>query len=110
VLPATKSIKIDPPCLRALNLVISLDSLRIRWRHVGTGARGLSWRRRRGSNEAVLLARELRIWCVAVDGSVSLLASALSGRRILWLALNVVIGHIPVSLLFIVDVLVGWVG
>jgi hypothetical protein len=89
--------------------VISLHSLRIRWRHIGTGARGFGRRRRRGSNEAVLLARELRVWCIAVDGTVSLLARALATRRILWLALNVVIGHIPVSLLFICDLLVGGV-
>jgi hypothetical protein len=93
--------------------VISLHSLRIRWRYVGTGARGLSRRGRRGSNEAVLLARELRIRCVAVDSAVSLLAllaRALATRRILWLALDVVIGHIPVSLLFIGDLLVGGIG
>ena len=89
--------------------MVSLHSLRIRWRYVGTGARRLSRRRRRGSNEAILLARELRVRCVAVDGAVSLLARALATRRILWLALNVVIGHIPVSLLFIGDLLIGGV-
>jgi len=93
--------------------VISLHSLRIRWRHIGIGARGLGRRGRRGSNEAVLLARELRIRCVAVDSAVSLLAllaRALATRRILWLALDVVIGDVPVSLLFIGDLLVGWIG
>lgn len=87
--------------------MISLDSLRISWRYVGTGARGLSRCRRRGSDKAVLLARELCVRCVAVDGAVSLLASALTSRRILWLALDVVVGHIAVPLLLIFDVLVG---
>ena len=89
--------------------MISLDSLCIRWRYVGTGARRLSRRRRRGSNEAILLARELRVRCVAVDGAVSLLVRALTARRILWLALDVIVCYVPVSLLFIGDLLVGGV-
>lgn len=88
--------------------MISLDSLRISWRYVGTVARGLSRCRRRGSDKAVLLAGELCVRCVAVDGAVSLLAWALTSRRILWLALDVVVCHVAVSLLLIFDVLVGW--
>lgn len=87
--------------------MVSLNSLRISRRHIRAGARRLGRRRRRRSNKAVLLPRELRVWCIAVDSAVSLLTRALATGRILWLALDVVVGHIPVSLLFIVDLLVG---
>ena len=87
--------------------MISLNSLRIRWRHISARARRFGRRRRRGSNKAVLLTRELGVWRVAVDSTVSLLARTLAARRILWLALDVVVCHIPISLLFIGDLIVG---
>jgi hypothetical protein len=94
--------------LRALHLVVALYSLRVAWRNIGAWARRLCWRGSRGSDKAVLLTRELSIWCV-VHSAVSLLTSALSTtRRILRLALDVIVGH--VSLLLIVDLLVGWIG
>jgi hypothetical protein len=94
--------------LRALNLVVALYSLRVAWWNIGAWARRFCWRGSRGSNKAVLLTRELSIWRV-VHSAVSLLTSALSAtRRILWLALDVVVGHI--SLLLVVDLLVGGIG
>lgn len=87
--------------------MIALHGLRVGWRNIGAWARRLCWRGSGWPDEAVLLTRELRIRCV-VHSAVSLLASALATRRILWLALDVVVGHI--SLLFIVDLFVGGIG
>jgi len=87
--------------------MISLNSLRIsRW-HIRAGARRLGRRRRGRSYKAVLLTRELGAWSIVVDGAVSLRARALATWRILWLTLDVVVGHIAISLLFIIDLLVG---
>jgi hypothetical protein len=88
--------------------VIALHSLRICRRYVSAGARRFCWRRSRWPNKAVLLTRELRARCNVVDSTVSLLSSALAARRVLWLSLDVIIRH--VSLLFIIDLLVGWIG
>ena len=89
--------------------MISLHSLRIRWRNIGARSRRLCRCGRRRSHETVLLTRELRIGSVVAHSAVSLLlARALAAGRILWLALDVVVGH--VSLLFIVDLIVGRVG
>ena len=88
--------------------MVALHSLRISWWNIGAWARRLRWCRSRGSHESVLLAGELRIRSVVAHGAVSLLASTLAARRILWLTLDVVVGH--VSLLFIVDLLVGRIG
>jgi hypothetical protein len=95
--------------------VVALYSLCVAWWDIGAWARRLCWRGSRGpsSNKAVLLTRELSVRCVVlrcvVHSAVSLLVSSLSTtRRILWLALDVVVGHI--SLLLIVDLLVGWIG
>jgi hypothetical protein len=94
--------------LRSLHLVITLHSLRIRWWHIGAWARRLRRCGCRRSHEAVLLARELSVGPVVAHSTVSLLASGSAARRILWLALDVVVGH--VSLLFIVDLFVGGIG
>lgn len=94
--------------LRALHLVIALHSLRICWWHIGAWARRLRWCGSRRSHEAVLLTGELRIRSVVAHSAVSLLASGSASRCILWLALDVVVRH--VSLLFIVDLLVGGIG
>jgi hypothetical protein len=88
--------------------VVALYSLCIAWWNIGAWTRRLCWRRSRGTNEAVLLTGELGVRCV-VHSAVALLTSTLATTwRILWLALDVVVGH--VSLLFIVDLLVGWIG
>jgi hypothetical protein len=86
--------------------VVSLNSLGISRRYIRAGTRGLSRCRRRGSNEAILLAGKLRVRCVAVDCAVSLLTRA-AARRVMRLVSDVVGRHIAISLLFIVDVLVG---
>jgi len=99
---------LHPRSLRALHLVVALHSLRICWWNIGAWARRLCWCGSRGSHEAVLLAGELRIRSVVAHSAVSLLTSALAARRILWLALDVVVSH--VSLLFVVDLFVGRIG
>ena len=99
---------LHPRSLRALHLVVALHSLRICWWNIGAWARRLCWCGSRWSHEAVLLTGELRIWPVVAHSAVSLLASALAARRILWLALDVVVRH--VSLLFVVDLFVGRIG
>ena len=88
--------------------MITLHGLRIRWWHIGAWTRRLCWCGSRRSDETVLLAGELRIGPVVAHCTVSLLASGSASRRILWLALDVVVRH--VSLLFIVDLLVGGIG
>ena len=94
--------------LRALHLVVTLHSLRIRWWNIGARARRFRWCGSRGSHETILLTGELRIRSVVAHSAVTLLASALAARRILWLALDVVVRHMP--LLLVVDLLVGGVG
>lgn len=99
---------LHPRSLRALHLVVALHSLRVCWWNIGAWARRLRWCGSRGSHEAVLLAGKLRIRSVVAHSAVALLASALAARRILWLALDVVVRH--VSLLFVVDLFVGRIG
>lgn len=88
--------------------MIALHSLRIGWWNIGAWTRRLRWCGSRRSHETILLTGELRIRSVVAHSAVSLLASALAARRILWLALDVVVRHMP--LLLVVDLLVGGVG
>ena len=91
--------------------MVTLHGLRVGWWNISARARRLRRRGSRRSDKAVLLTRELRIGCV-VHGSIALLlalGTLATSRRILGLALHVIVGHAP--LLFVAgDLLIGRVG